>query len=150
MTTMSSARTSFPRRFAAVAATVLFLAGTQFCLIGALAGLPMGCVGLPSQAQAADSAVPPCHRSKADSHDTKSTQGPCSDAGSPCCLSAAPVEGPAVHKSDATSSSVLVTLVPATFAVPTAPARWSPTPDESPPPLAEPPFLSLGRSPPLS
>lgn len=150
MTTMSPTRISIPRRSAAVAATLLFLAGTQFCLIGALAGLPMGCVGLPSQAQAAGSAVPPCHQAPADSHDTKDSNGGCGDAGSPCCLSAAPVEAPAVNKSDATSSTVLGVLFAAAFAAAPAPARWVPTPDESPPPLAEPPFLSLGRSPPLS
>lgn len=150
MTTMFLSRRSLPRRSAAVAATLLFLAGTQFCLIGALAGLPMGCVGLPSSAQAADASVPPCHRAPAPSQHSKDTRGACGEAGSPCCLSAAPVEGPAVHKSDATSSTALGVLFAAAFAAAPAPARWSPIPDESPPPLAEPPFSSLGRSPPLS
>jgi hypothetical protein len=138
-----------PRRSAAIAATLLFLAGTQFCLIGALAGLPMGCVELPSQAHAATS-VPPCHAAPAESPDSQDTGGACGDAGSPCCLSAAPVETPAVHKSDATSAATLVAPVDRAYALPLPSARWSPTPEESPPPPAEPPAASLGRSPPLS
>lgn len=149
MTTMFRTRaSSSSRRSAALAATLLFLAGTQFCLIGALAGLPMGCVGLPSQSKA--SALPPCHRAAAGSHDSQNTHGACGDAGSPCCLSAAPVQTPAIQKSDATSVATLVAHIDQAYALPQSATRWSPIPDESPPPLAEPAALSLGRAPPLS
>jgi hypothetical protein len=144
------------RRAAATSAALVFVAGTQFCLLGALMGLPMACVALP--AAMAKAKLPPCHMA-AMAHPAPATphapaSGHASPIGcgdsSPCCLSAAPVHSPQVERADVTDGVVLTgdggtaTELAADVSRARAPLA------ESPPPLSDPPAPSLGRAPPLA
>ena len=146
MTVMSWNRLSLEwRRFATGSALVLFLAGSNFCLLAALGGTPMTCLASPTTS--APAKMSHC------GHPMAPVKGPGSRGAmvSPCCLNAALVSAPQIHKADVTAPA-LQTLEPVVLTDPAAltAARAAPNPDESPPARPESAAPHYGRAPPLA
>lgn len=122
-------------------ALALFVGGSNYCLLAALAGTPMACFAPPGATPAAGSHC---------SHHSGGHRGT-APAASPCCVNLAPVAAVHVAKADATHVPTVAnpTSDPPTPAAP-AVARHEGIADESPPPTFGFPATRLGRAPPLS
>ncbi len=135
----------WPSRLVACSGLLLFLGGSNFCLLAALGGMPMSCLATPVTAAAPAShcghGAPASHG--ADRSDT--------GASSRCCVNLAPAPAPQPGKADALhrvalqkphsdiAAPVVLTIV-----------RTPRDSDESPPLPRDVPAPSLGRAPPLS
>ena len=127
-----------------VAATLLFLVGSNYCLLGALGGASMSCLSMPAAASTASSHCG--HASPA-----KSSRGGTAHAASPCCVTAAPVSQPQIERGDAVNPLFLPLhpWAPAVLAL--VPSVRAPrVSDESPPTRLDLPAQRLGRAPPLA
>jgi len=155
---MSTHRAVRPRRTAAWAGVLLLLAGSNYCLVAGLAGVPMSCLGLATEAAAA----PTGHCSKAAGdgegrtcHGATTHSGAAAGTGSdatelaPCCVVLVSTVTPQVACPPADAATLAT--VPPMFDVPAPEARWSaPAADESPPGLRFTPAPLRGRAPPLA
>ena len=146
-------RQRLPAAIFSIAALALFLAGSNYCMLSALAGdTRMACLATPGDASAA--AVPACHRvARRTQSDSKPTSEP-PGAKPSCCPDpvVAPIT-PAIEKADG-AITLLPHAVVVTIASPVSPAAIDrhgprPAPDAEPPPrftLAPAP----ARAPPLA
>ncbi len=124
---------------------LLFLGGSNFCLLSALSGGVMSCLSVPS----ATASAPVSHCP----HHPAPVRGK-SDAGakpmSPCCVTLAPVAAPQIGKADPAPAlftpDVVADATPDPFPV----VRAARAAAESPPPLPDLAALHAGRAPPLS
>ncbi|HEY3215938.1 MAG TPA: protein kinase [Candidatus Eisenbacteria bacterium] len=137
-----STRWSHPTR---VAAMLLFLVGSNYCLLGALGGVPMSCLSTPAAAASTGSSH--CgHAAPA-----KSPQRGAAHAVSPCCVSAAPVSKPQIERGDAVTPLLLPLHPSAPAILALVPSVRAPrVSDESPPTRLDLPAQRLGRAPPLA
>ncbi|OGF24258.1 MAG: hypothetical protein A2V63_05380 [Candidatus Eisenbacteria bacterium RBG_19FT_COMBO_70_11] len=138
-----------------MAALGLFFAGTNFCLISALAGplgagVPMHCMAAPAAASTPAPQMSHCGHASASA---KSDQDPGTPAPLPCCLAYAPVSAPQLPPDPGAAPSV--DLFPVAVAVAPAPVPagcWNvaPAEDQVRPPGTRAPSLHSGRAPPLA
>ncbi len=138
------------RRSALVlAGLALFLLGTNYCLVGAIAGadrMPMACM-MPPAADADASPAGHCHGKASDD-----------DAGAPpptlpCCVAFAPVVAPAVAFGDAGALplvGVVVTDAFVSFDAPAASGHLLRAPPDGPPPDVASRAPLSSRAPPLA
>jgi hypothetical protein len=118
-------------------ALLLFLMGSNYCLVSALAGSPMACL------------APPGAASEPSSHCGHGGSQSGTPTASSCCVSLAPVSVPLVMKAETTATPVALAIEPDVAPVAERRDGEAPIPDESPPSTLHPPEPSLGRSPPL-
>ena len=131
-----------PRRWVATSiALLLFVAGSNFCVIAALAGDSMSCLAAPNAA--------PSESSHCPAHPAGKT-GATTPATSPCCTTLAPVSTVTVAKGDVTPAAQNALPCEWLDRPTTVTGRTAPIPDESPPRLAELPAPSRERAPPIS
>ena len=141
-----SPRLGIRRRSLALTAALLLAAGTNYCLVAGLAGVPMSCFG-----DVAKTTAPTGHCA---AHAPDETAAPAALPGElpPCCVSLISTVTPVVAcpSADAADAPSLLGIVPADIAV-DAPSRWiAVAADESPPPLRSTPAPLRGRAPPIS
>ncbi|TMQ64446.1 MAG: hypothetical protein E6K78_09170 [Candidatus Eisenbacteria bacterium] len=128
------------RRTAAAAGALVFLCGSNYCVLAALGGAEMACLASPA-AQT--------HGSHCAHAAPKAPTAP--HATSPCCVTAAPVSTPQVERGDVVTPlwMHLHDTGPA-FLVLAPSLRVPRDSDESPPARPDPPARHLGRAPPLA
>jgi len=146
---MSAHRADRPRRLASLAGALVFLAGSNYCLVAGLAGVPMSCLGLAKPATAA----PAGHCAKAAAHGGHCPAKPAgADAGRlpPCCVVLVSTATPQVACPPPADAAPLALALPDVDAIAPAVACRAPIADESPPPLRSKPAPPSGRAPPLA
>ena len=135
------------RAVATVLGLLLFVSGSNFCLLTVLAGGSMVCLSVPGTASAA--AVSHCGHARA-AGDTGGSKAPQGTGTSPCCVNLAPAQGPQVQKADGLSSPIPALTAAVTPTGPQALTRFSRIPEQNPPPLPDLATRHSGRAPPLS
>ena len=138
-----SLRLGFRRRSLALTAALLLAAGTNYCLVAGLAGVPMSCFG-----DVAKAAAPTGHCAAHASREPGAEPAALPGELPPCCVSLVSTVTPVVACPPADAS--LLDIVPVVDIVHAA-SRWlAVATNESPPPLRSMPAPLRGRAPPLS
>ena len=135
------------RAAATAFALLLFVSGSNFCLLTVLAGGSMVCLSVPGAAGAG--AVSHCGHAR-DGGDTRGSKAPQGTSTSPCCVNLAVAHGPQVPKADVHSTPVPALTTAVSLAGLRAPTRFSRIPEQNPPPLPDLATRHSGRAPPLS
>ena len=123
---------------------LLFVCGSNFCLLSVLAGGSMSCLTAPGATTAGKS------------HCGHALPGPASsnhatpDSGSPCCVTIAPVQSLQIQKADAGEIHVALPLAEIRMESWRGDLRVGLLPEQKPPPEAPPPARVAGRAPPLA
>jgi hypothetical protein len=137
-----------PARAAATfAALALFLIGSNYCVIGAVRGMPMACTAIAGAVAKAESSAPLCplHASKAKGGPASKSQGTAS-----CCMTLERADAPELPRFDpAPMPFEAFALIAASLDVeaPVSAQAFVP-PDESPPAPAWQNSAHAGRAPP--
>jgi len=127
--------------FASVA-MLLFLAGSNYCLLSVLAGGSMSCLTAPGASPARTSHC--CHALPGSSD---GSERPAADS-SPCCVTAALVAGCQIQKADAGDAFAALITAPVIAPSPAA-TRFGSIPERKPPPELPRAARHSGRAPPL-
>jgi hypothetical protein len=137
------------RRAASALAIACFFGGANFCVLSALQGAPMGCLGVvgesaPKISHCGHPIAGPTATGKAGRPLTLPTS-------SPCCVHVAQVDAPHLDKADAGAPTISPAAENVAVATPGAAAkRRDRARDESPPPRPDLRVASPGRAPPLA
>ena len=132
------------RTLAASVATLLFLAGSNYCLITVLAGGTMSCLTAPGASAGRTSHC--CHALPGSTADAETPAGD----SSPCCVTAAPVASCQVQKADAGDTFVAVMITGSVLAAMPAATGFGSVPVQKPPPELHRASRHSGRAPPLA
>jgi hypothetical protein len=137
------------RRGSSAVAIAFFLGGANFCVLSALQGAPMGCLGVGDTSGAK---VSHCGHAMADETASGEDGQPLAvPMSSPCCLDVTLVAVPHLDKADAGITPVVLPAA-ATFTVapPAVTSNRDFARDESPPPRPDLRVAPPGRAPPLA
>ena len=134
------------RRAAVAAGTLVFLTGSNYCLLAALGGAEMACFASPAASSThagmsrCGHAMPVKGSHKAVPHTT-----------SPCCVTAVPASKPQAERGDVVTPLRMHVHIAGPAILVLAPSLRVPRDsDESPPARFDPPAGLLGRAPPLA
>ena len=136
------------RAFATTVALLLFLSGSNFCLITVLAGGSMACLSAPGAGH--DRMPSHCRAHARPATDPGGSRAPLGTGGSPCCVSLAMVASPQVEKAELLSGPLPELNAASALRDPQASIRFTPAPEQNPPPLPDVASRHSGRAPPLS
>ena len=136
------------RAVATIVALLLFVSGSNFCVLSALGGGSMACLSVPGAASAG-AVSHCCSHSRAPEGRSRSNV-PAGTGTSSCCVNLAMAHGPEIHKAEVDSSPAPSLNAAATLQGPSTAARFVRTPEQHPPPLSDLATRHPGRAPPLS
>ena len=132
------------RTLIASAAMLLFLGGSNYCLLSVLAGGSMSCLTAPGASTSGTS-----HCGHALPASATGDESPAADS-SPCCVTAALVAGCQVHKADAGEAFAALAIIEPVVASSVGATRFGSIPDNKPPPELPRAARHSGRAPPLA